>query len=596
MTAGPPRGARNGAGGASDVPDPGVADVVIVSSVARGAVDEFLGAYWRRHPVTATFAGATGHDGELPDWSPAGQERAVGEIADARAANVAPLLDARRLWPHTPWPASAPLVDLELADAALEIEAAERLGTLMHRGNPSLAVGEAVFGIVSLMQRDAAPIEERWALAATRLAAFEAYFAGARATLTGRVPEAFVERAHRELEGATILLRDGLPLWLDERTTKGAEAVRAAAPGAIASVAAFADWLKDGVRVDNGNRAAAGDDRLAQLYVRGHWSPRLPTDWLVEVRERFAEARSRLATMAGAIAPGGWAEVQSRLAADHLTGDSYLGAFERCWNDCRELCEREQVVDWPEAPLRFVSQPSWTREAAPYLYYLPYRSPALLTPWREHVHEIAPADASVTEATREARLRSMTVSQVKLNHVVHHASIGHHVQNWHAARSPSRVGQVAAVDGASRIALFAGGSLAEGWACYATDLMDELGFCTPEERVAEQHTRVRLLARMIADIELHRGSWTLAQGVRFYGEQVGMSPEMARGETVKNLMFPGTASMYWLGLDGLHALRVSQARSLGASFSRHDFHQQVLAHGAIPVPMIAQLISAGAPP
>ena len=43
--------------------------------------------------------------------------------------------------------------------------------------------------------------------------------------------------------------------------------------------------------------------------------------------------------------------------------------------------------------------------------------------------------------------------------------------------------------------MFCGGSLAEGWACYACDLMDEVGFLSPPVRVAQQQTRVRLVAR-----------------------------------------------------------------------------------------------------
>ena len=53
--------------------------------------------------------------------------------------------------------------------------------------------------------------------------------------------------------------------------------------------------------------------------------------------------------------------------------------------------------------------------------------------------------------------------------------------------------------------MFSGGSLAEGWACYVCDLMEEIGFLSPLERVAQQHTRVRLLARAVVDLSLHTG-------------------------------------------------------------------------------------------
>jgi uncharacterized protein (DUF885 family) len=70
-----------------------------------------------------------------------------------------------------------------------------------------------------------------------------------------------------------------------------------------------------------------------------------------------------------------------------------------------------------------------------------------------------------------------------------------------------------------------------------------------------------------------------------------MSDEAARGEVCKNSMFPGTALMYWLGTDALHRLRRHRQRVEGASFSLRRFHDRVLSYGAIPVPLIEQLMS-----
>ena len=65
--------------------------------------------------------------------------------------------------------------------------------------------------------------------------------------------------------------------------------------------------------------------------------------------------------------------------------------------------------------------------------------------------------------------------------------------------------------------MFCGGSLAEGWACYACDLMEEIGVLTPLERVSQQHTRVRLLARAVVDLSLHSGEMTIKTADAFYG-------------------------------------------------------------------------------
>ena len=42
-------------------------------------------------------------------------------------------------------------------------------------------------------------------------------------------------------------------------------------------------------------------------------------------------------------------------------------------------------------------------------------------------------------------LRATNDSVIKLNHVVHHGALGHHVQNWYAYRGASRIGMRRAV-------------------------------------------------------------------------------------------------------------------------------------------------------
>jgi uncharacterized protein (DUF885 family) len=46
--------------------------------------------------------------------------------------------------------------------------------------------------------------------------------------------------------------------------------------------------------------------------------------------------------------------------------------------------------------------------------------------------------------------------------------------------------------------------------------------------------------------------------------------------------------MYWLGTEGLHALRRERERVEGDQFSIRRFHDRVLSFGSIPVPLIAK--------
>ena len=259
------------------------------------------------------------------------------------------------------------------------------------------------------------------------------------------------------------------------------------------------------------------------------------------------------------------------------------------WDACRDLSEHNKLVTWPDAPIRYVPIPPHTRDAAPYLDYLFYRSPSPFDRLPVHDYVVTPVEQDMAVDEQVRRLRATNTSVIKLNHVVHHGAIGHHVQNHHAYDGASQIGRVAAVDCASRIGMFLGGSMAEGWARYATDLMDEVGFLTPEESLSQQHTRCRLLARAVVDLGLHTGALGIDDAITIYRDRIGLSQDAAAAEACKNSMFPGTALMYWLGTDGLHRLRRERERSEGSAFSLKRFHDRSLSFGSIPVPLLAEL-------
>lgn len=568
---------------------------------AAGALDRFFEAFYRQRPVTATFTGVHRHDGRLPDWSPDGLAAGRHEMAALRAL----LRDAGcpadrdvRAFPRD--------VDLALADATLEIAIAEHdCGRFVH-SNPTLWTGEAIFGVLGLLTRDFAPLHVRLEHAQARLEATPHFLAQARHAIL-RAPKRWLAKATGECAAAVTFLREALPAWL--QGLQGDDGVRdvdlrALAQAADTAGAAFADfrrWLgeldapgwpvpsSDPEWGESPSRERVGEEMLSLLLQRGHWVSTPAAELLREARSALDEALARLATLC--VPYGGWAAVQDLLAARHPAADQWLARFHDRWDACRAASESYGLVTWPDAPLRYVPYPALVRDAAPQLYYLHYRSPAPFDPPGTFDY-VVPGLDGLTAPQVEARLRQWNDSVITLNHVVHHGAIGHHVQNHHAYRGASRVGQVAAVDAACRIAMFVGGSLAEGWACYVCDLMEEIGFLSPIESVAQQHTRVRLAARAVADLSLHLGLSDIAGITAHYEDRALMAPAAARAEAVRNSMYPGAAVMYWLGTRGIHRLRAEVARREGAAFSPRRFHDRVLSYGAIPVALIARLMLA----
>ena len=550
------------------------------------SLDRFFEHYYMRRPVNATFTGVHDFDDRLPDWSPAGIDALNGEMRE-----IASMLE--REFPAPPSPreyAERPdLLDAQLARDFLSIQLAENESGHGPRGNPALWTGEAVFSIVSLMIRDFAPVEQRVASSIARLSAIPAFLAHATETMANRpIPSAWKAKAVRECEGGKILFTRGIERWIADAKISDSSAndLRQAASAAFGAAAAFADWLRS-TPVGPDDAARAGPELFDLLLMRGHHCSRSRNDLLADAKSRFASERAKLNEMAEAMA-GSWPAAQEQILSDHPPAEDYFDAFERIWNEARSVALARDVVTWPDWPIRYVPYPEYTSEVAPYLYYLHYRSPAPFDPYRVHDYVVP----GLHRASDDSVMRPWNYSVMKLNHVVHHGGIGHHVQNWHAYnRAPSRVAKIAAVDCANRLAMFSAGTMAEGWACYVTGLMDELGFLTPLEQIADQHTRVRGLARAIVDIELHQRSMTLEDAVRFYQQEVGMSGDAARGEAVKNSMFPCAAIMYWLGTQGILDLRASLAKRAGAEWSLKQFHDDLLGCGSIPVALAAQILA-----
>ncbi|MGE0440599.1 MAG: DUF885 family protein [Gemmatimonadales bacterium] len=503
----------------------------------------FLGAYYRHHPVNATFIGRRRYDHRLPDHTESGLGDQLADYQDLQRA-------ARTVTGGTPTERR----DLAVALGHLEIRIWELTSGHFERGNPSIATGEAIFGLMSPYLAGTLDGETRAFAAMARLTAVDSLLAASRAVIR-RAPAPWTERAIRECEAGIRFLEEGLPLL--RLGTTNDRLVTSARRAFETHRAYLGDLL-----LRPAEHVAAGAEALDRYVHRAHFLTRTPDD--------IADyAESQLVAAEAGIAP-------TEPLIDLRTHAAEYGPrrFERAWNEVREAVEAAGVLTWPDFPIRFVPRPEWARAAAPDLYFLFYRSPAAFH--RPPVHDYLIPDTDPGE------------SQIRLNHVIHHGGIGHHVQNWHAFRAESRLGRIAAVDGASRIALPAGGTMAEGWACYATDLVAELGLLTPAEREDERRTRRRMAARAIVDVRLHQGRMSLDDAATFYERRAGMPAAAARAEAIKNSMFPGAALMYLMGTDTIHELRRDLAAREGAGFDLRAFHDRFLSYGSLPVSLIAE--------
>jgi hypothetical protein len=541
-------------------------------------LDDFFASYFRHRPVNATFVGVHDYDERLPDLT----ERGLGDaLADAES-----LLAGSTALPDEPL-AEVEAIDRALARGFLRIQRWELRSRHFGVGNPCVHISEAAFGVIGLLRRPFAPLERRLDAARRRIEAIPGVLRSAHPT-TLAAPAAWLDRAADECEGLLALLGDGLERFLAQHDVE-APSLGSAAERAAPAVAELQSRLR-AARGRAGESYACGEEAFDLLLREGHCLAEGAAEIARYADDQLAESEARLDARARGLGANGWPEALARLADQHPPLDDYYPRYGRLWTECRRLAQEHRLLSWPDFPIRFMPRPTWVRRAAPHLYFLSYHSPAPLEDPHELEYFVTPIEPDMPPDERERLLRATHDGVIKLTHVIHHGAIGHHVQNWHAARAPSRIGQVAAVDCASRIALFCGGTMAEGWACYATELMNEVGFLTPLEQLALDHARLRMAARALVDVRLHHGVWTLDQAVLFYRTRVGMAEAAAHAEAVKNSLFPATALMYLMGTDAIHGLRRDLAREPG--FELAAFHDRLLACGSIPVSHAATLLRA----
>jgi hypothetical protein len=529
--------------------------------------------------VNATFIGEHAYDHALPDYSPQGVEAA---LADAESL----LRDSARLDDAGLTPVER--MDRRLAEGFLRIQQWEFASAHFQRGNPSVYTGEAIFGIISLFLTEYAPAGERVAAAVERMRLIPRLLEQGESNVRS-APVAWTERALRECTGARHFFGGGIDTLAAEMGVKP-EALRRAADVALAAFARYEAYLRDTLLRSEAPTVAAGGETFDMLMREGHRLEMNGDAIAAYAAEQLAETQDRLAAQAAAFGVKHWQDALAQLSDIHPTPSKYYARYQELWDASKALSDAKDLVTWPDFPIAYVPQPEWARSAAPYLYFLFYRAPAAYNRPSVHRYLVTPIEKSMTRAQKDKLLRANNESVIKLNHVVHHGGIGHHVQNWNAYQSPSRIGRVAAVDTAARVAMFCGGTMAEGWACYATTLMGEAGFLTPLENFSELQTDLRMAARALVDVRLHQGRMTLDDATDFYEENTGMSRAASHGEAVKNSMFPGGAMIYLMGRDQILQLRAALQSQLGARFDMRRFHDRFLSFGSVPVSSVAAIM------
>jgi uncharacterized protein (DUF885 family) len=207
----------------------------------------------------------------------------------------------------------------------------------------------------------------------------------------------------------------------------------------------------------------------------------------------------------------------------------------------------------------------------------------------EAYYYVTPTEAEWPEKQREEWLTAFNYYTTDIV-TIHEAYPGHYVQFLALKNS-----------GASHIAkIFSSYAFGEGWAHYTEQMLLDEGFARPAANAsAEQQRRVakyRLaqsdeallrICRLCASIKLHTQNMSVDEATKFFMENCYYEEKTARQEAVRGTFDPGYLN-YTLGKLMILKLRADWQAQQGERFTLQNFHDELLRHGAPPLPLLRE--------
>jgi uncharacterized protein (DUF885 family) len=133
----------------------------------------------------------------------------------------------------------------------------------------------------------------------------------------------------------------------------------------------------------------------------------------------------------------------------------------------------------------------------------------------------------------------------------------------------------------------------EGWALYCERLGVEMGlYHTPYETFGMLSYQAWRAARLVVDTGIHAQGWTRQQAIDYLRDNTALSQREIDNEVDRYISWPGQALSYYLGEMTILQERHKAEAALGAKFNLRAFHDEILATGSVPLPVLEQHMDA----
>ena len=140
--------------------------------------------------------------------------------------------------------------------------------------------------------------------------------------------------------------------------------------------------------------------------------------------------------------------------------------------------------------------------------------------------------------------------------------------------------------------------LSQAWSFYLEKLLEDEGYFEDvlphmealKTRMARLQMRMWRVQRIVTKIRMARGEMTFDQAVEAYVDRIGMEPTNAFIEVQRDCQSPSPPGREIIGEKVILEIRDAYERRMGEHYRLRHFHDALLEHGELPLPVIRRLI------
>ena len=534
-------------------------------------VDDFVFGTLALSPVTASTVGYHRHHGEmledqLDDFSATGIKAQIKLQLDIEAR--IDRLDAKAL-------NAEQRADIEVMRDAIQATRLDIEEVQSYRHNPTIYVeliGNALYTPYVLHY---AAVDERFTHIIQRLTQIPELVRQAEQNLADS-PEIW-NKVAREENAGNIDLIDGV-LRTSCPKALGKDYTQAAEPALIA-LRAFNEFLEGTLS----KRTA--DWRLGKVSYAKKFSyvlatGKTPDALLKEAEADLAKTRDEMVQLA---APKSVEQALADVALAHATPHTYMAAAKQTLATATAFVKAKDLVGLPpNSNLQVIDTPVFMRG----IYGVGgFNQAPALEPKLGAFFWVTPISDSWPQARIDSKLREYNDSGMA-HLTVHEAMPGHYVQAEYANAVQPRSRRLLR-------SIFGNGPYVEGWAVYTQQLMAEQGFLsdTPGYRLTLAKQKLRVLANTILDVRLQTLEMSDADALELMTKGTYQEMEEATAKLQRAKLSSCQLPTYYAGYKGWLAVREHFKNTHGEAVSLKQFHEAALREGAVPLPVLDELLN-----